>query len=369
MIEKFEFGILGGYGRIGSEAVSRLLEKTDAKILIGGRNKKKGDVFCSDKSPRVSFQEVDILDAGSMNNFAEKCNILINCAGPGSEINGLAASAALNNKTDYIDVGGSHGLHGYLGEHKDEIVEYGLKFIVSAGMSPGLQELFISKIIEDDKSESNVLDFYFCCNEEITYTSAMDIISEIMDSKDSQPKFFNNGDVGIDMAGFEKEVLLPEPCGKVKANIYYNDDIHRTLINSFKGTGKFYSVFTGEMTKRTIFEAVMSKRLNGKKTKEDLAEKLAESSAEDMKNKEAFAMFHLEMGSSGDVETNVKKTTLLLEKVYGVSGIVAAEIAAVLHHENSVIEPGWSFSYDAVSPDKIIKQLEEDCIVRINSDF
>ena len=70
-------GIIGGYGDIGHHVVEALLSMENETLLIGARNQK--DMFYNYKS--VKYQYVDLCDESSLEDFAKKCTVIINCSG------------------------------------------------------------------------------------------------------------------------------------------------------------------------------------------------------------------------------------------------------------------------------------------------
>ena len=100
------FGIIGGYGATGVVVATELRKSTDGGILVGGRRVEKAKALASQFDGRVSPAYVDVLDARSLDDFCNRCRIIINCAGPVVVLQDRVAQAAFRSRSHYVDLAG-----------------------------------------------------------------------------------------------------------------------------------------------------------------------------------------------------------------------------------------------------------------------
>jgi saccharopine dehydrogenase-like NADP-dependent oxidoreductase len=62
--------------------VSELAKSSDGEILVGGRDLAKATASAANFGGNVSAAQLDVLDAGSRDDFCGRCSIIVNCAGP-----------------------------------------------------------------------------------------------------------------------------------------------------------------------------------------------------------------------------------------------------------------------------------------------
>lgn len=327
MGDTFVFGVIGGYGRIGTEVINTLLKMTDAEILAGGRNSDKCREHSSGCESRISYQKVDIHSDASLSLFCRKCHIVINCAGPSSTIFDKVARAALRHKIHYIDVGGSEALYNELLLREDMIRDNDTAFVVTSGMYPGLTEVFPAYIASGYFDEVESLEYYFAVNDHMTYSSAYDIVCGMLKNDDVSPSFYEDGQKKKCQSVSTLELELPHPVGKVPGVMTFNSDMLRIVENYNIKSARFYNIFSGERIRQVLFEIGMLKMLNKPSPKKRLAEILVNASNEDMRGRQSYVMLYLTMKGRGNGSPKAVTSTLYSEKAHKVSGIVAANMA------------------------------------------
>lgn len=171
-------GIIGGYSKTGITAVNYLLMKTDAMLLVGGRNVTKGQKLASRFPKRITAISMDIFDTAALNNFCQQCHIVINLAGPTLQIMDRIALSALSNHCHYIDTGGYDLLIDALKPKVEEIKEKGLVFVVGAGWMPGISGIFPMSVIENSSHQLDAIHtvkIYYGASEAWSYHSCLDL--------------------------------------------------------------------------------------------------------------------------------------------------------------------------------------------------
>lgn len=135
--------ILGGYGATGRLLAQHLLEETDHKLILAGRNLDKAQAFADSlQDPRVIARQVNATDATSLKQALRGVNFLL-VAAPTTHHTGTVGRAALDAGVDYLDVQYSALKLEALRMHEREIHERNLCFVTEAGYHPGLPSAII----------------------------------------------------------------------------------------------------------------------------------------------------------------------------------------------------------------------------------
>ncbi len=97
--------------------------------------------FATKCGSRVSSSLLDVLDPRSLDDFCTRCAIVVNCGGPVTLLQDRVAQAAVRHRCHYLDPAGMSFVKERLLPHNREIADMGLRFVVSAGWTPGITEL------------------------------------------------------------------------------------------------------------------------------------------------------------------------------------------------------------------------------------
>ena len=135
------FGVIGGSGSTGKAVAKELRRSTDKAILIGGRNLSKLEAVAAELGTGVSGIRVDVRDPKSLEDFCGRCSVVVNCAGPVSELQDMVAQAALRTRRHYVDAAGLTLVPECMVPHDQELSAFGLACVMSAGWLPGMTEL------------------------------------------------------------------------------------------------------------------------------------------------------------------------------------------------------------------------------------
>jgi saccharopine dehydrogenase (NAD+, L-lysine-forming) len=134
--------ILGGYGRIGSRIAHRLLQETNASVVVAGRHKDKADHLAAQLNSSVPGRRVTAVaaDAARADSLAVAFrNVhLVLANTPTTQYTEQVARAAVASGVDYLDLHfPSRGL-AVLRTLAPDIERSGRCFITQAGFHPGL---------------------------------------------------------------------------------------------------------------------------------------------------------------------------------------------------------------------------------------
>ncbi len=140
-------GILGGYGYTGKSLVRLLLEHTDARLIIAGRNPQRARAMAQEWNQqfaggRVCGVYADASCAHSLWEAFEGVDLLV-VAAPVARHTETVARAALRIDCDYLDIVFSARKLRTLHALTEDIVRAGRTFITDAGYHPGLPALLV----------------------------------------------------------------------------------------------------------------------------------------------------------------------------------------------------------------------------------
>ncbi len=139
--------ILGGYGTAGRLIALWLLRKTDAKLVIAGRDIEHAEIFAGELNSefpgeRARAEKVDASDPRQLRrSFHDARMVLV--ASSTSMFTDVIVGAALDSQIDYIDIQYSSSKVAYLKSISRRIEELGLCFITDGGFHPGLPGVMV----------------------------------------------------------------------------------------------------------------------------------------------------------------------------------------------------------------------------------
>ncbi len=139
---KTTFLILGGYGYTGKLLAHLLLEWSEARLVISGRNLDKAQAFSDElnrdfSGERVSALRTDAADIKSLRHSFTGVDMVI-VAAPTTQYTQNVVRAAIAAGTDYLDVQYSNEKLKILNTHADQVRAAGRCFMTEAGYHPGL---------------------------------------------------------------------------------------------------------------------------------------------------------------------------------------------------------------------------------------
>lgn len=358
-MEKKIIGILGASGKVGGGAVETILASTDFPIVLGGRNLEKLRTQYRHAESRIDFMYADVYDSDSLHRFCEKCAIVVNCAGPSKQILGRVAAASIKHRAHYVDVSGDENLYKRLWNSRREIEEKKLSCMVSAGVYPGLSEIFPAYIAETCFDDVVSLELFFAGNGDFSFNAAYDIVCSIQEDTGLGMTYCNNGEICRMDRPCHRSYRLPSPAGERDTYpILHYEFLAAARIYRFQ-SALFYNTYED---KSILNKFVMIKALEQYKTEEQKqasARMLAEQFGAPKQEANEYTMFHLLAAGRKDGKPLRLSSTLLYNKDWNtLSGIVAANAARLIMEDEGRM-PGCYFAVEGVSPVKMMNLLGE----------
>ncbi|GJN07047.1 hypothetical protein PR202_ga24837 [Eleusine coracana subsp. coracana] len=149
--------VLGGAGRVGGSTATALSKlRPDLSILIGDRNREKGESFAAKLGEQSEFVQVDTQNASMLEKALQGVDLVVHAAGPFQREQKCAVlEAAISTKTAYIDVCDdtdyswrAKGLH-------EQAKAAGVPAITTAGIYPGVSNVMAAELVRAARSEKD----------------------------------------------------------------------------------------------------------------------------------------------------------------------------------------------------------------------
>ncbi|MED1798077.1 saccharopine dehydrogenase family protein [Brevibacillus porteri] len=362
-----KIGILGATGVVGHAAFQTILSRTNDPILLGGRNLEKLSELFTGTDGRLECQQVDVCNEEELHDFCGRVDLVINCAGPSKQIVDKVAVACLKHAVHYVDVSGDEHLYQQLLMRKQEIEEKGLLFIISAGVYPGLSEVFPAYVAENDLDEIDLLEVFFAGQGGFSLNAAYDIVCSIEEDTGWGMSYFKQGEVKKIDGPFHRNYSLPHPAGK--------RDTYPVVTKEFGLMTKQHKIesayfYNSYQSNAILNQFVMIKALQQYKTEEQKrasAKLLLEQFETKKPGVKDFTMFHLHATGKRDGKKVRVFSTLLYPGDWNrISGIIAATVAHLIAEDQNR-KTGCFFVAEGVSATGLIDALREQQVELMHS--
>lgn len=348
--------ILGGYGYTGSQAANFLAQDGSHDLVIAGRNWQAAKMFADQLGARALT--VDLDRPRDLEALCDTCDLIINCTGPSRQILDRVASAAWPRGVHYVDPGGDSKLFRLLEPRLEEIRRIGVRMILSAGVFPGLSELFI--LDEADRFFDRVedLEFYHMSVGTLSPSAAYDILASVTD-RDSEyisaGSYFKNGRQVKDGGAKIRPVTLPDPAGTAEAYPVLSESLARLIRAKGIPGARAYDIAPDKAYSSAMLKILMSGQYHTEEQRLRSATTLARAT----RNPSAspLIMFHMILKGLVGEETRRLTVTLAQDNGYRLTGTVAA-IAAKDILKADQVPPGCGFVEESLSPRKVMETLE-----------
>ena len=353
-------GIIGGYGAVGVEALQYLVKTTDYRVVVAGRNKKSAKAVTEGMGRRVTSKVVDIYDKKSLDDFCRDNCIVLNCTGPSAVVQDRVALAAIRQSIHYVDPGGYNFLYKILEEKENEIKSKGLKFVISAGLFPGLSEVFPAYIAKTQFESVDYLELYYVGHDRWTYNSAYDIASSLKEIENYGFVCFDNGRIKkLGKVSGIKKIKLPPPLRSVRAFPFFPPEILQVVQKYGIKSAQAYGTNSGIFVPLAMFYIMLFRQYKTQKQKERSAMLIAKAAELDLKKRNPYFIVYLiiEGRMAGKKRRIVSK--LIFEDTYKPTGLSLA-ITARLILEGASERAGRFLLPEGVNIEKFMFLLEEE---------
>lgn len=219
--ESRTIAILGGYGRMGLAVARLLLQETNVRVRLMGRDRAKLDRAVSDLHSRFAPGRVtacvaDAQNADGLIAAVNGANLLVVCTTGASRTAGIAR-AVLAGSVDCVDLRYPQSIVREWRVHESDVREAGLCVFTQTGHLPGLPGIFLRHAYAKNPFIRNVvMATAICPAQPLSVGAAEEMADEL---RDGESGFFTRGrwvhtgcwrvrsmELG---AGFGKRLCLP----------------------------------------------------------------------------------------------------------------------------------------------------------------
>ncbi|KAK3139282.1 hypothetical protein QOZ80_5AG0380680 [Eleusine coracana subsp. coracana] len=149
--------VLGGTGRVGGSTATALSKlRPDLTILVGGRNRDKGESFAAKLGEQSEFVQVDTRNASMLQEALQGVDLVVHAAGPFQREQKCAVlEAAISTKTAYIDVCDDTDYSWRAKSFHEQAKAAGVPAITTAGIYPGVSNVMAAELVRAARSEND----------------------------------------------------------------------------------------------------------------------------------------------------------------------------------------------------------------------
>lgn len=159
--------VLGGTGRVGGSTALALSKLSpDLRIVVGGRNREKGDSMVATLGKNSAFAQVNIDDMVSLERALDDVDLVVHTAGPFQQAqNCNVLEAAIATKTAYVDVCDDTRYALLAKSFNDKAAAANISAITTGGIYPGVSNVMAAELVraakDESKGEPEKLRFYY----------------------------------------------------------------------------------------------------------------------------------------------------------------------------------------------------------------
>uniref|UniRef100_K3YCC3 Saccharopine dehydrogenase NADP binding domain-containing protein n=1 Tax=Setaria italica TaxID=4555 RepID=K3YCC3_SETIT len=137
--------VLGGAGRL----------RPDLNILVGDRNREKGESFAAKLGEKSEFVQVEIRNASMLEKALQGVDLVVHTAGPFQRAEECTVlQAAISTKTAYIDVCDDTDYSWRANSFHEQAKAAGIPAITTAGIYPGVSNVMAAELVRAARSEN-----------------------------------------------------------------------------------------------------------------------------------------------------------------------------------------------------------------------
>ncbi len=365
MTQRSAFGVIGGYGATGKNAVAELWKSCSEGILIGGRDLGKAGALAAQFDSRVSAARVDVLDASSLDDFCRRCSIILNFASPVMVLRDRVAQAAFRAGCHYVDAASLMIVKEAMLPYSQAISDAGLSFVISAGWFPGISEILplyahaLAKLRMDTVESVTV---YFGDTSAWSENAMREAAWLIRRLGQSRRGSYRNGEwvrAGVFEAG--RKLDLGALLGRRQCYLFSNPELSEVGARLTGCTLSFYGCLPGWRT------AVASTLVALLPVSDKLGGRLLRSAfRKDPLPVGGFITIFVEGLSQGRRQVLKVQITFQDGREYWVNGLVPATVARMINEGR--VQAGVHFLASAVDPVAFVAELRKAGI-ELTEDF
>lgn len=209
--------VLGAYGLAGEAITKGLIQFTDARIMVAGRNSEKLQQLVNTVgSARITSRLFDVFNQPALKKACDETDLVINAIGPVS-ISGLEIARAVSDSgTPLIDLAVEQIHYQRLQQIEPSVKNHHTIIIPAAGLAPGFATLLMKHAIEK-LSEIETMEMFYVQGRIPDPDSGLgSIMGAVLDPLFGSMTYRKNRYVEEKFGENIREEKMPEPFGLTK---------------------------------------------------------------------------------------------------------------------------------------------------------
>lgn len=358
---------IGGSGKAGRDAISYILEHSDASIRVSTLNSRPDFSGLDRYASRLSHCHLDVFSEQELRSEVERYDLVVSAAGPSCITGTRVIDAAWNTGTAVVDVGGYDPAFRYIDRKKQE-VQNTAPVIINAGLLPGLSGVFPLELIREFRNRYRPasrmsLDECYVGRDAWSVNSSRDIIYGMagFGEKPRGTVHFRNGK--LEKVPFFKALRkqsFPGTGGTVPVMMLYAEELARLMREQNLRDLDVYGANIGKRAARSLMFTGLFRRFRNMDQINASARRLARASAADLKTAEPYYGITCRVG---DLEGHTLTRTLTMGNTYRGTAMILG-ITACMVLEGRCADGAGSL-HQMVPSDQIMNALLETGAARI----
>lgn len=340
-------GILGAYGDIGYNVLKALKKLGISKVKCGGRNICKVTDKMRVEFPEAIWETVDAVNTQQLAEFAENCNVILNCTGPSVVSSKKISENALKCGCKYIDVGCCDNFY----EMSDDKAK---TMVFASGSTPGLSFL-LCRYLAGQFIEVNSIKYIFGALGIFSHGAAWDYIEGICGKNNSSLVSYRKGERTTMFAKRESQKDLPMFPRKVELCPFADNETDLIMQSIGAKEGTFCIALDGSY----LISELSKIRMKYSEQPQEAIESLIKASRLEMTDKRGYIKFLIEVEGITEKGKETKTLYFTNESSSQLTAAVAACTATMA--ENGEIGIGIYPCGKIESYEKLIQKVLEVC--------
>jgi len=325
--------IVGASGSVGSGALACLIHDAQRYKLRAAYHTRSPQ--SSDKHDSVCWSRVNVYDDSSLDPFCSGCTVVLNTAGPSSQIGDRVARAADRAGADYVDAFGGRLLSDLFQANP---LSMNRRVIHSAGIYPGLSELLPRWLARTHFDKVQTLRGWSGGREACSPAAALDVLASTHHGFGRAGALWEDGNRITNAMAAHTDADLPGFPGHVYVQPFLSEELERLIRDLDLRDVRWGNVMASTHALEVI--ARWSSRLGihdgaehtqaYRQLQQQAVNDLVETARMDLVGQTPYYRLLIDMEGTASGVPKRLRAVLKARDSYHVSGAVAAHAATVL---------------------------------------
>lgn len=325
--------IVGASGSVGSGALACLMHDDQRYVLRAAYHTRAPQD--PDKYDSMCWSRVNIYDDSSLAQFCSGCTVVLNTAGPSSQIGDRVARAADRAGADYVDAFGGRQLSDLFQANP---LSMNRRVIHSAGIYPGLSELLPRWLARTHFDKVQTLRGWSGGREACSPAAAVDVLASTHQVFGRAGALWEDGKritnamaaySATDLPGFPGHVYVQPFLSEELERLIRDLDLHDVRWGNVMASTRALEVIA-RWSSRLGIHAGAENTQAYRQLLQQAVNDLVETASMDLAGQTPYYRLLIDMEGTASGATRRLRAVLKARDSYRVSGAVAANAASVL---------------------------------------